>query len=104
MTIARVALPVATPESFDYWVPAGLAAQRGMAVRVRLAQRHLVGVVVEVAESTPIVRELARFVAAYYQEPAGLVHELLLPPLSAARRARAKSTDEQQASGSPAPK
>src|SRR6266511_1239163 len=125
MTIARVALPVATPESFDYWVPAGLAAQRGMAVRVRLAQRHLVGVVVEVAESTPIERErlqpideivtdlarlpddvleLARFVAAYYQEPAGLVHELLLPPLSAARRARAKSTDEQQASGSPAPK
>jgi len=104
MTIARVALPIAAAESFDYWVPSGLAAQRGMVVRVRLARRSLVGVVVDVSDSTAIERErlqpiveivsalprltddmleLARFVATYYQEPEGIVHELLLPPLRA---------------------
>jgi primosomal protein N' (replication factor Y) len=109
MTIARVALPVAAAEPFDYWVPAGLAIRRGAAVRVSLARRKLVGVVVDVCDSTAIDRErlqpiveivadiprvgddmleLARFVASYYQEPPGLVHELLLPPLAAARTRR----------------
>ena len=110
MTIARIALPVAAADAFDYWIPAGLALQPGMAVRVRLARRSLVGVVVDVCDSTPIERErlqpiveivadlprvpedvldAARFVAAYYQEPQGLVHELLLPPLARRRAARA---------------
>ena len=43
MTIARVALPVARRELFDYWVPAGLAVGPGSVVRVRLARRALCG-------------------------------------------------------------
>lgn len=45
MPIARVALPVGTSQSFDYWIPQGLAVARGSVVRVQLGQRRLVGVV-----------------------------------------------------------
>ncbi len=102
MAIARVALPLAADSAFDYWVPAGLAVEHGSVVRVRLGQRTLVGVVIERLETSPIAREklqpvveiigdipvlpaelldLAGFVAAYYQEPLGLVLAQVLPPL-----------------------
>src|SRR5512144_612722 len=104
MTIARVALPVAAREPFDYWLPAGLDVARGHVVRVQLARRALTGVVVGVAAASEVphdklqpVREivagmpplppdvlaLAEFVARYYQEPLGLVIAQMLPPLGA---------------------
>ncbi|HYR00667.1 MAG TPA: primosomal protein N' [Casimicrobiaceae bacterium] len=106
MTIARVALPVAAPLPFDYWVPAGLAVERGSVVRVRLARRALVGVVVDTAATSDVsaerlqplgeiladvsalsddLLELARFVAGYYQEPLGLALAQMLPPVGPAR-------------------
>src|SRR5512144_133917 len=110
MTIARVALPVAAPLPFDYWVPAGLAVERGSVVRVRLARRALVGVVVDTAAESDVTAErlqpldeivteisalpedlleLARFVAGYYQEPLGQALAQMLPPLGPARERRA---------------
>jgi len=101
MAIARVALPVATRTTFDYWVPAGLAIDRGFIVRVRLGKRALTGVVVDIAATTDITQEklqpiheaselpplsndllqLADFVAGYYQEPLGLVLAQMVPPV-----------------------
>ena len=101
MTIARVALPVASPRLFEYWVPAGLDASPGALVRVPLARRRVAGVVVELIDETSLprekllpidelldvprlpddVRELVQFVAAYYQAPQGLAFALALPPL-----------------------
>ncbi len=103
MTIARVALPVGdTP--FDYWVPAGLAVEKGTLVRVRLGRRAMVGAVVEMTDRTEVIAEqlqpisaifsdlqplaedllvTARFVAGYYQEPLGRVLAQMLPPLAA---------------------
>ena len=104
MAIARVALPVAASAAFDYWIPDGLAVGRGALVRVRLAGRALVGVVVDVVATSEVAREklqpiaearhdlpalpadllgLAEFVARYYQEPLGLVLAQMLPPLAA---------------------
>ena len=102
MGIARVALPVAARLPFDYWVPAGLVAERGSVVRVRLAKRALIGVVVDIATTTEVAHErlqpieeivgeipplpadllvLADFVAGYYREPLGLVLAQMVPPL-----------------------
>ena len=115
MAIARVALPVATEAAFDYWIPEGLAVERGALVRVRLARRSLTGVVVEVVPTTEVPREklqpivelrndvpalsadlleLARFVATYYQEPLGLALAQMLPPLASAvsRKKRSSSS------------
>src|SRR5262245_4429553 len=112
MTIARVALPVARREPFDYWAPSGVALEAGDVVRVRLGGRALVGVVVGTADSSDVAPErlspiaeivsglrmpnesmgLAEFVARYYQEPLGLVLAAMLPPLGrsgATRPARA---------------
>jgi len=107
MAVARVALPVATEAAFDYWIPDGLAVDRGSLVRVRLGKRALTGVVVDVAPVSEIPREklqpiielrsdvpalpldvleLAQFVAAYYQEPLGLALAQMLPPLAAKSR------------------
>ncbi len=103
MTIARVALPVATAQLFDYWVPSGFELHAGAIVRVPLARRRVVGVVVELVEATPVapeklvpigelvalpplpddVRELAQFVASYYQAPPGLAFALATPPAGA---------------------
>ncbi len=100
MTIARVALPVATAQLFDYWVPSGFELHVGAIVRVPLARRRVVGVVIELLEATPLapeklvpieellalpplpddVRELAQFVATYYQAPPGLAFALATPP------------------------
>src|SRR6266702_2783257 len=101
MAVVRVALPVATRRLFDYWVPAGLAVDPGTAVLAKLGGRRIVGVAVEVVDSTEIepeklqpidevirtvpslpedLRKLAEFVASYYQQPVGLCFALLLPP------------------------
>jgi primosomal protein N' (replication factor Y) len=104
MTVARVALPVAADGTFDYWVPAGIAATPGAIVRVRFARRTLTGVVVDICPTSEVaadrlhpigevlseipalpddVLELARFVSAYYQEPLGRVLAQALPPIGA---------------------
>ena len=108
MGIARVALPVAVPHAFDYWIPEGLDVRRGSVVRVRLANRSSVGVVVGIdfasevrgsacSRSTrsstipPIADEildLAEFVGRYYQAAPGLALELAVPPSSKARSRR----------------
>ena len=111
MPVVRVALPVAAPTPFDYWVPEGIAMERGALVRVKLARRSLAGVVTEVLDHSDIARErlqpvestlpdlpplpgdlleVASFVASYYQEPPGLVIAQMIPPLRATRRADAK--------------
>jgi len=107
MAIARIALPVAVDQGFDYWVPDGLDIARGSIVRVKLGTRPLVGVVLAIVETADVPREslqpvgecvdvpalpddvmdLAAFVAAYYQDALGLAHALALPPLSRAPRA-----------------
>ena len=110
MAIARVALPVATPTLFDYWVPAGIAIARGSVVRVRLGNRALAGVVVDIgvksdiaqdrlqpireiaAETPPLSGDLlalAEFAAGYYQEPLGLVLAQMIPPLGRGGATRA---------------
>ncbi|HVN36409.1 MAG TPA: primosomal protein N' [Casimicrobiaceae bacterium] len=111
MPVVRVALPVAVPAPFDYWVPEGIPVARGALVRVKLGRQPLVGVVVEVLERSDVPRERLQpvdvtlpdvpplpndlleagsFVASYYQEPLGLVVAQMIPPLRAARRAIAK--------------
>ena len=102
MPIARVALPVAVAATFDYWLPDGLEVVRGSLVRVLLGGRSMVGVVVDVAAQSQVAREklqpvravvplpplpddvveLARFVAAYYQEPLGEALALAVPPVA----------------------
>ena len=112
MSVARVALPVATGQTFDYWIPEGLGVERGAIVRVRLGPRRLVGVVVDASATAGIERErvqpiddlvplaplpddvvaLAEFVAGYYREPLGLALALAVPPLRGGARARALAT------------
>jgi primosomal protein N' (replication factor Y) len=109
MPIARVALPVAAPTTFDYWIPEGLAVERGAIVRVRLGTRRLAGVVIATASDSEVDRaklspvvdvvgdervpfdvlDLCAFVASYYQEAIGLAHALALPPLRAQAASRA---------------
>jgi primosomal protein N' (replication factor Y) len=109
MPIARVALPVAAPTTFDYWMPQGLSIERGTVVRVQLGTRRLAGVVVSIAGESEIDRaklapvidviagdrvpadvlDLCAFVSAYYQEATGLAHALALPPLAAQGASRA---------------
>src|SRR5215467_16211920 len=113
MPVVRVALPVAVPTPFDYWVPDGIAMARGALVRVKLARRSLAGVVVEVLDRSDIPRErllpveatlpdvpplpsdlleVGSFVASYYQEPLGLVFAQMLPPLRVTRRSAKRGT------------
>jgi primosomal protein N' (replication factor Y) len=112
MPVARIALPVAAFTAFDYWIPDGLLLERGAIVRVRLAGRTLVGVVIDVAPTSSVPRErlqpvtaaihdlpslpadlldLAAFVSTYYQEPLGLVIAQMVPPLVVARDVSAVS-------------
>jgi primosomal protein N' (replication factor Y) len=122
MAIARVALPVAAAEAFDYWIPEGLAIDRGALVRVRLARRALTGVVVDVTPTTEVPREklqpivelrseipaipadlleLARFVATYYQETLGQALAQMLPPLAtgATRKRRTSASTDAAVTG-----
>jgi primosomal protein N' (replication factor Y) len=106
MAIARVALPVAAPQPFDYWVPDGLDIGRGSVVRVRIGSRTVSGVVLELADAAAVARDrlqpvqeqvelprlpddvmdLIAFVAGYYQDAAGLCCALALPPLRVTTR------------------
>ena len=108
MPIARVALPVAARETFDYWVPEGLAVERGSVVEVSLGPRKLAGVVTEIVDTSALAPErlhpigavasphvvpddvvaLAEFVSGYYQEPLGLALALAVPPMRGQRAAR----------------
>ncbi len=108
MAIARVALPVAAHQTFDYWLPEGLDAARGAVVRVRLGQRRLTGVIVELVTRSELPPErvlpveslvpgmpplpvdlldLAAFVSTYYQQPLGLCLAQMLPPTGSDPRA-----------------
>jgi primosomal protein N' (replication factor Y) len=105
MAIARVAMPIAAWQLFDYWIPDGLAIARGDVVRARLGARRRTGVVTaidprsEVADRVqPIeavadvprlpdeIMALAQFVSDYYQAPPGLAYALAMPPLAARRK------------------
>jgi len=109
MAIVRLALPVAAHQLFDYWLPAGLDVRPGSVLLARLGRRRLVGVAVELIASSDVepervqpideilasipplpddLRALARFIAAYYQEPIGLCFAQMVPPLGAGRRPR----------------
>ncbi|MFO1302383.1 MAG: primosomal protein N' [Burkholderiales bacterium] len=109
MPVARVALPVAAPTTFDYWIPQGLNVERGSLVRVALGTRRLAGIVVETADESEVDRaklapvldvagderlpgdvlELCAFIASYYQDATGLAHALAMPPLQAESGSRA---------------
>jgi primosomal protein N' (replication factor Y) (superfamily II helicase) len=110
VAIVRVALPLATHQLFDYWLPAGLSVERGSVLVVRLGRRRLHGVAVEVVESSDVSPErlipidevvsdlpllpadllaLATFVSTYYQEPIGLSLAQMLPPLTGGNRPQA---------------
>ena len=107
MAIVRVALPVNTHQLFDYWLPAGLDVAPGTILAVKLALRRLVGVAVDIVETSELspdklqpieevlgnipplpddLLELGRFVAAYYQQPIGQCLAQMLPPLGHARQ------------------
>jgi primosomal protein N' len=57
VAIVRVALPVATDQLFDYWLPAGLAIETGSVLRVRLAKRRMLGIALEQVDATPVALE-----------------------------------------------
>lgn len=105
MSIARIALPVAAFGTFDYWVPDGLTVARGTVVRVKLARRSRIGVVValdtssdHVGQLLPIdavidgvelpgeIVDLAQFVCRYYQCAPGMAFELAVPPIAGPAR------------------
>src|SRR5277367_221516 len=109
MAIVRVALPVATDQLFDYWLPAGLAVETGSVLRVMLAQRRMLGVAMDLVDASDIaperlapidevvtglpplpedLRTLGRFVSDYYQQPIGQCLAMMLPPLVTKRNAR----------------
>ena len=100
MAIARIAMPVAAWQLFDYWIPNGLAVARGDVVRAKLAGRLRAGVVTAIDAASeftdrlqPIdaladvprlpeeIMALASFVGDYYQAAPGLAHALVTPPL-----------------------
>ncbi len=106
MAIARVAMPIAAWQLFDYWIPAGLAIARGDIVRAQIGARRRVGVVtatdprsefadrvqpIEAVADVPRLSDeimaLAQFVSDYYQAPPGLAYALATPPLAARRKA-----------------
>jgi primosomal protein N' (replication factor Y) len=109
VAIVRVALPVATNQLFDYWLPAGLVIEPGSVLRVSLARRRLLGIALELVDATAIaperlapideivtalpplpedLRALGRFVSDYYQQPIGQCLAQMLPPLGARKGVR----------------
>jgi primosomal protein N' (replication factor Y) len=107
MAIVRVALPVNTHQLFDYWLPEGPAVEAGTVLVVKLARRRLVGVAMDIVETSKLspemlqpveevlsdvprlpddLREVGRFVAAYYQQPIGQCLAQMLPPLTQSRQ------------------
>jgi primosomal protein N' (replication factor Y) (superfamily II helicase) len=102
VAIVRVALPVATDQLFDYWLPAGLAVETGSVLRVTLARRRMLGIAMELVDTPAVaperlapvdeivttlpplpedLRALGRFVSEYYQQPIGQCLAQMLPPL-----------------------
>ena len=99
VSVVRIAVPVPLAQAFDYSVPEGYAAPAmGARVRVRFANRTLVGLcleldpkdafaepkpLVEVLDSDSILTEdvlrLGRWLAAYYHHPIGEVFSAMLP-------------------------
>jgi primosomal protein N' (replication factor Y) len=99
--LARVAVPLPLPEPLTYEVPASLrpVVRPGARVRVRVANRRLTGVVVELTDQAPEgiklrpldevldrepvfppdLLELARFTATYYRASLGEVLRTMLP-------------------------
>ena len=111
MTIARVALPLAAATTFDYWIPDGLPVAAGTLVRVRLARRALVGVVLEVADDSAVDPDEAaaargagrgRAAAARRRARARRVRRRLLPR-AARPRARADAAAARRARSVDAP-
>ena len=109
MAIVRVALPVATDQLFDYWLPAGLAVESGSVLRVTLARRRLLGIAMELVDAPAVaperlapvdeilgslpplpedLRTLGRFVSEYYQQPIGQCLAQMLPPLGGGGKPR----------------
>lgn len=105
MTVVRVALPLGVNKLFDYWLPPGLAAEPGIAVRIKLGKRTLVGIVAGISTDSDISPErlqpvldvatglpklppdclqLGFFISEYYHQPLGLVLRSMLPPERAA--------------------
>ena len=99
VSVVRIAVPVPLAQAFDYSVPEGYAAPAvGARVRVRFANRTLVGLCLELdpkdafAEPKPLVEvldsdniltedvlRLGRWLAAYYHHPIGEVFSAMLP-------------------------
>jgi primosomal protein N' (replication factor Y) len=107
--VARIALDAPLDKLFDYLAADATQADIGRRVEVPFGRRHQVGVLLDLAEGSPLPREslrplraidrdtpplptdlldLARFVAGYYHHPLGAVLATLLPP--ALRRADAR--------------
>jgi primosomal protein N' (replication factor Y) len=102
--ICNVALPVPLRTTFTYAIPEMLrgTVQPGSRVLVPFRKKAMVGVVVELAESTalgtkireinrvldfvpaltPKLIELAQWIAEYYLAPAGEVFRAMLPPVT----------------------
>ncbi len=126
-SFCNVALPVPLRNTFTYSIPEALRAQvqPGSRVLVPFRKKSLVGVVVELAETspaetkireitkvlelvpalTPKLIELAHWIAGYYLAPIGEVFRAMLPPVTelTARRqilltdtGKALATDLQQ--------
>jgi len=110
VAIAHVALPVASDQLFDYWLPAGLALQAGTLLRVKLGRRRMVGVAASISDESTVtperllpieeviteilplpadLLELGRFIASYYQQPIGQCFGQMLPLLADERSDRA---------------
>ena len=123
MAIARVALPVAALQLFDYWIPDGLAVARGDIVRVRLAGRRHAGVVTSIdvasefldrlqpieavsdaARLPPEIMELASFTSEYYQAAQGMAYGLVTPPFVQARKRKTEPAPPSAGAGEAAPR
>ena len=110
MAIAHVALPVASDQLFDYWVPAGLVIQAGSLLHVELGRRRMVGVAASISDESTVtperllpieeviteilplpadLLELGRFIASDYQQPIGQCFGQMLPLLADERSDRA---------------
>jgi primosomal protein N' (replication factor Y) len=99
--VIQVALDTPLDRLFDYLAPDVLASDIGRRVRVPFGKREQVGVIVGLADTSPVpigqlrpvieidrqlaalprnIMQLARFAADYYQHPLGSVLLSLLPP------------------------
>ena len=113
LTVARIALPVASKHYFDYLVEPHQSITTGTWVRVLLGRRRLIGLVIAVPVETSLPKEklrpisavvneyprldddvlsLVQFIANYYHQPLGMVLSLVLPPRARKERSRQRQT------------